>query len=138
MKEKLYDSIRITAYFLWEYTKNENALGLWCCAEDLACFFQKSNIVTNKDLQSILNLGKYSSMYIDFVRNISYRVFLYTRCTDTVHNWLLTERLLDNCEWKNSIVLAAMIYNNINCDLNLIRCIRNENIRNYYKDLIQK
>lgn len=137
MKEKLYDSIRITAYFLWEYTQNENALGLWCCAEDLACFFQKSNIVTDEDLQSILNLGRYSSTYVTFVRNISYRIFLYTHCKDTMRNWLLTEKLLENYEWKNSVVTAAMVYNNIRCDLNLIKCIRCESIRNYYKDIIQ-
>lgn len=132
MKDRLFESIKVSSYFLWEYTKSDNALQLWCCSEDLACFFQRNGITSSAILDDILNKGKHNPMYVDFVRNISYRIFMYTGNTDHTQNWFLAEKLLTNAEWKNAMVTASNIFKDI--DKELCKTIRAESIRNYYYD----
>jgi len=137
MKDKLFDDIKLTAYFLWECIYNsdngDTALKLWYCAEDLAFYFQKSAIYSEYSLENILNKGKYSKYYIDFVRNIAFRIYLFTGNDDSEANWYMAEKLLKNTEWKDAIIDAANIYDNINNEKDVIKTIMSENIRKYYE-----
>lgn len=137
MKEKLFESINITAYFLWEYTHNGNALALWCCAEDIANFFQRTGITEVEKLNTILEKGKYNSEYVMFVRNIAYRIYLYTGHNNPKENWFIAESLITNNEWSTNIVNAAYVYNNLKDNKSIIKSIRSEMVRNFYKDNIQ-
>lgn len=132
MKEELYSSIKVGAYFLWEYLRSDNALSLWHCAEDIANVFQVNGIDSLDKLESITNKEKTESAYIDFVRTLSYRIYYYTGYKDSVNNWYFTERLLQNSEWCSAIITAANIYSNIDTEIELIKIIRSDVIRNFY------
>lgn len=137
MKEKLFEDIKLAAYFLWEYShsndNDDNALKLWYCAEDLACFFQRSGIYTKYHIQSILDKGIYHLHYIEFVRNIAFRIFWFTGNDDRNSNWYVAEQVLQNEEWRKAIIDASNIYNNINKEKNIIKSIMSKNVRKYYE-----
>lgn len=132
MKEKLFNSINVAAYFLWEYTQSDNALGLWYCAEDIANFLERNGVITHDKLSGILSSDKDDVNYVDFVRQIAYRIYFYTNDSDDRSNWFIAETLLNNYEWQEVILSAALIYNHINNDMGLIRCIRSDFVRNFY------
>ncbi len=132
MKEKLFASINVASYFLWEYSQSDNALGLWCCAEDIANMFQKKGITNLERLNAILILGKKNEEYIQFLRDISYKIYSYTKNIDHIKNWFLAEALINNSEWINAILTAAEIYNNIKGEDEVIKSIRSESVRNFY------
>lgn len=132
MKERLFESINVASYFLWEYSHSDNALGLWCCAEDIANMFQKKGIINSQRFDEILKFGKESAEYIQFLRDISYKIYAYTKNIDHIKNWFLAERLINNMEWKNAILTAAEIYNNIKGEDDVIKTIRSDSVRNFY------
>lgn len=134
MNGEFFDSIKISAYFLWEYTESQNALGLWCCAEDIANFFAMNKIISFSQAENIINLNKNDSMYIEFVRNISYRIFLYTNNRDFKRNWYIAERLIYNGEWLYNIVKAASILcKKKSDDSDFFKLIRSDAVKEYYK-----
>lgn len=132
MKEKLFECINVASYFLWEYTKSENALGLWCCVEDIANMLEQNGITSLETINQIIALGKESEKYIEFLRDISYKIFSYTGNIDHIKNWFLSERLLDNEEWKNAVVTIASIYRESKGDSEVIKTIRSETVRDFY------
>lgn len=137
MKDELHESMKKATYCLWEHTNNQNALKLWYCAEEIAHYFQKNGILNRDTIDDIFMLGKDNSRYVDFVRNISYRIYDYTESENTYRNWFMAENLIKNNEWCNAILNIANIFANIYGDPSLIDAIKNENVRNYYRDKIQ-
>ena len=109
--EVLFENTQLAAYFLWEQTHLENTLELWRCAEDIACFFEQSDILSARELESIISLDVNDFGYIEFVRHIAYRIYLYTGKCDALYNWLTAERLLGNNEWRQALVYMASYYN---------------------------
>ncbi len=135
MKSELFENTRMLAYLLWEQTKSENALGLWYCAEDLANFFDMNGITNFTNLNALLEKERFDPAYINFVRNIAYRLYLYTGNANQKRNWFLAENILNNQECCLYIISAASIYNNIQDEKDIVKSIRSELVRNYYKNL---
>ena len=135
MKEKLYDCINLASYFIWEYGQSENALGLWCCAEDIANYFEQKNILSEEKLCEIIALGKGNEKYISFLKDISYKIYSYSGNIDHIKNWFLAERLIQNGEWREAVIEAANIYRNMKGDDGIIKTIRSDLVRKYYKQI---
>jgi hypothetical protein len=110
MNNKLFAHTKLAAYFLWEYTGNDNTLKLWRCAEDIAEFLQSSGILSPDRVVSILRLGIYDLGYINFVRHIAYRIYIHTENEDSLANWFVAERLLSNAEWRQAVTDMANIF----------------------------
>jgi hypothetical protein len=110
MDTKLFDSTKFAAYFLWEYTHEDNTLKLWRCAEDIAAFLKSSEIFHPDYIVNIIRLGVYDMGYIAFVRQIAYRIFIHTGCGDALANWYSAEKLLANHEWRKAITDMSYIY----------------------------
>ena len=109
MEKNWFESTKIAAYYLWEHTGYENALDLWYAAEDIACFFEQANILDTEMIDGIMGLGTASGGYIWFVRNIAYRLHLYTQIPDEFSNWFLAERLLAIPPWIENLTDMAII-----------------------------
>lgn len=132
MKQNLFDNTKVAAYYLWEYTKHENALDLWHCAEDIAYYFEREDIISISRLKSILQGSRFFFPYIDFVRNIAYRMYVCTNIADPYRNWYMAEKLLDNQEWVKAVIEVARIYRKIReGDDEAKSCIRSSWIRKY-------
>ncbi|MCL2399417.1 MAG: hypothetical protein FWC91_06715 [Defluviitaleaceae bacterium] len=125
-----FECTKIVAYYLWENTKCDNALSLWHCAEDIASFFVHANITEAKMINSIQGLGVGSEGYAWFVRNIAYRLHLYTHNTDELNNWFLAEELLASVDWVQSLTAMASMLRA--ADESAIRQVRSDTIRNLY------
>lgn len=132
MKEKLYDCINLASYFIWEYSQSENALGLWCCAENIANYFEQKDILSQDSLNEIVKLGKNDEKYVKFLKDISYKIYTYSRNFDHIKNWFLAERLVENKEWTEAIIKAAQIYRNMKGDKEIIKTIRSDVVRDFY------
>ena len=103
MKEHL----KLAAFYLWQYTGYSNTQALWYCAEDIASFFERCQYTTEESVQKVMNLNRADRDYRAFIRHISYRLHLYTGIIDDSFNWQVTEKLLDNVEWRESIIALA-------------------------------
>lgn len=125
-----FECTKVVSYYLWEHTGCENALGLWYAAEDIAAFFEQTNILDTEMVNSIKRLGLGSEGYIWFVRNIAYRLYIYTNNHDDIANWYLAEQLLNNPAWlQNLTAMAAMLNSDID---NVTRQMRSDMIRSFY------
>jgi len=134
MKDDFFNSIKILSYFLWEYTKYDNALKLWCCAEDVVCFLSENGIKTRDAFMDIISLNKYDEMYINFIRNISYKIYTYTKNDSNDRNWFIAERFVRNYECIEACVRAADIFDSIRKNDKIYKSIRSENARGYISD----
>lgn len=132
MSDTLFDSTKLAAYYLWEHTGCENALNLWYCAEDMACYFEQFNILEKQRVDAILRLGVYDPGYIQFVRHIAYRIYIYTNRTDDTANWYAAERLLANGEWTDALLDMSAIYHKEKTNQSVMNEVRSENVRAYY------
>jgi len=103
----VFDDAKKAAYFIWEYTKCENAISLWHCAEDIADFFASCGMISTEDILNFARKEKYSLEYISFVRHIAYRLYAYTGRDDETANWFDAEKLINNAEWVCAIVGAV-------------------------------
>lgn len=110
MKEKLSKSTEIAAYFLWEYTNHPSALNLWYCAEDIGFFLEKKELIENESIYVYTRKPKDDPMYIAFVRQIAYRIFIFTNDIDHLKNWFAAEKLVANGEWIAAIAKVAKFY----------------------------
>jgi len=110
MEEKLFDDTKLAAYHLWEHTRLDNTLQLWYCVEDIACFLKQSDILTDTQFEAIVRLNEHDLGYIQFVRHIAYRIYVYTGNSDALFNWYTTENLLGNMEWRQALVGMASFY----------------------------
>lgn len=133
MNTELFENTKIAAYFLWEYTQHDNALELWYCAEDLGCFMERNAYLHPDIIQDIKMRGVYNYSYVLFVRNIAYRIFLYTGQINSVNNWYLAEELLKNDEWCSALTRIAQIYRREKDNSNLVDDIRSDQVKNYYR-----
>ena len=134
MKDGLQRSTQVVSYFLWEYTMHDNALDLWYCAEDIAFYAEQFDMTQDNVLHQIKYTGKYDYGYVEFIRNISYRIYVYTRCKDSQTNWFLAEDLIENKEWVNELANMSAIYRKIRQNQLDACIIRSDKIRNYYRN----
>jgi hypothetical protein len=132
MIDGLYDATRVIAYFLWEYSGNDDALCHWYCAEDTACYFQESGIFSVEDIENIKRKGLYSEEYIAFVRHIAFRIYTYTLNENCRTNWFTTERLLYNVEWCAAITKLASIYDAEKGNCELTKKIISSKVKKFY------
>lgn len=133
MKDELYENVKEATFILWQYANNsDNALGLWNCTEEIALVFESNNIKTIEDINGILELGTNSPIYIDFVRQITYRIYRYTENSDKIQNWFVGEKALADKEWKEAIMKVVAIFSAIPNNPELIKAIRSDVVRSYY------
>jgi hypothetical protein len=132
MNHNLFESTKIGAYYLWDHTRCAYALDLWYCAEEIACYFEKMGIFTPTRVDSIKKLGIYDATYIDFVENISFLIFVYTKQTHKKTNWYAAERLLSIGEWVDAMVNMSNLYRNEKTNQDFMGGVRSENVRAYY------
>ncbi len=133
--EGIFDDIKVIAYFLWEYTHSDNALGLWTCAEDIACHFEEFDLSMD-DFAYIKGLSKYDYNYISLLREIAYRIYVYTGNEDHIFNWFVAERLIENGEWCNAIVKVASFYGSQKQNDDFVSGIRSLKVRKFYSSQI--
>ena len=134
MNDSLFDNTKLAAYFLWEHSGCDNALNLWYCAEEMACFFEQEEILDEKRVSGILQAGVNSAEYVWFVRHVAYRVYIYTNRTDDLANWYMAERLLYIGEWVRAITGMASIYRVEKNNHDFMNEVRSENVRGYYDE----
>lgn len=125
---------KLAAYFLWEYTGADDTLNLWYCAEDMACFLERQGILGGGRLEAILALGVRDPGYIQFVRHIAFRVYIYTGNSDALFNWLTAERLLGNGEWRQAVLYMAKTYNAQKTVAGGLSCIHSGYVKNIYEN----
>ena len=125
------DNTKVAAYFLWEVTGSESALGLWHCAEDIASWLERNEFLSVGDVRDVLRMQQESHEYILFVRKIAFRLFIYTGRDDTEANWYDAERLLYNSEWLHAVTSLAILYSQNKGDARGLG-IKNETVRDYY------
>ncbi|MDR1560115.1 MAG: hypothetical protein LBS84_10555 [Clostridiales bacterium] len=133
MDEMLFDNTKLAAYFLWENTLADNTLQLWYCSEDVACFLEQSDILTMDQLDFITGLDVCDIGYIQFVRHIAYRIYIYTGNDDALFNWFTAERLLGNGEWKQALICMASFYNTRKSVAGGLSGIHSGKVKNFYK-----
>jgi hypothetical protein len=103
----MIERTKLAAYYLCEYSGNDNTLALWYCAEDIASLFERCQIYTEDGLQNVLRLHHSEREYKAFIRHVSFRLHLYLGIMDELYNWHLAERLLNNPEWRAAIIFLA-------------------------------
>ncbi len=132
MNKLLTEKTEVVAYFLWEETGNNNALHQWYCAEDIACFLEDCAIFTPDDIKRIMDRGPQDLGYIEFVRHIAFRIYVYTDDQGAATNWFAAERLLANREWCACATELASIYHAEKEHSSFIRAIRSSKVRGFY------
>lgn len=132
MYEDLTEHIQQAAYFQWEETGGTSALEHWYCVEDIACFLESGNVLTDDGLTQML---RNAVGYEDFVREIAYRLSFYSGGKDAETNWYSTEQLLRNSEWRRAIIRAAEIYSLKKDEPGFLNHVRSEKVREYYRKL---
>lgn len=132
-KEALYNFTKTASYFLWEYTKCEHALNLWRCAEDIAFYAERHDVLTVSQIQTILHMGKQNYAYSDFIRNIAFRIYLFTGVNDSKINWFTAERLAYNMEWCAAITGMANIFKAFRNKEASADILYSDKIKRYYK-----
>jgi len=137
MNETVFEHTKRAAYFLWEYTHVDNTLQLWYCAEDIACFLEQADILNESRLEAILALDVYDLGYIQFVRHIAYRIYIYTNNSDALFNWFTAERLLGNGEWREAVLFMAYTYSTAKNMTGGLSCIHSVHIKSFYEACAQ-
>jgi hypothetical protein len=132
MNKELLENTKIATYFLWEYTKCENAMELWYCAEDIAYYLERNEIHKIENIHEILKKGKSSFEYIYFIRNISFRIYLYTKNQNCAYNWYTAERLLFNGEWCDAVLKMANSFKANKGNAESLSGVHLETVRKYY------
>lgn len=110
VKNVLAECTKTASYLLWENTRHDCALDLWYCSENIAFYFESNDIISIAALKEILKKSKYDFTYVEFVRKISFLIYLSTHNADSVFNWYVSERLLNDSEWCNAIVKMAFLF----------------------------
>ncbi len=128
----LMDWTKIAAYFLWEYTAYDNPLTLWYCVEDMACCLESRNITTAAALDEIKKRGVYDFGYVEFVRKIAFRIYIYTNREDSLANWFAAEKLINNGEWCHAIINVASTYAKEKESPDFISKLRSDQAKKHY------
>lgn len=132
MEKDWFGRTQLAAYSLWEYSACENALSMWCAAEDIACFFEQANVFGLDRVEEIRELGFENEVYIWFVRNIAFRLYIYTGNDHELTNWFLAEELIRDQGWVAN--LSAMAYMLHTDATEAMGQLRSETIRNFYRN----
>jgi len=133
MNIDLFNSTKLAAYFLWETTQYGNALELWYCAEDIASFMERFQVETEADVEAVLRQGKTDPGYIEFLRHVAFRIYIYTNREDADTNWFDAERLVCNVEWRRASVAIARIYRQGKQETGALAGVKSEAVREYYQ-----
>jgi len=112
----MFECTKEASYILWEHTQESNTLDLWYCAEDIARYFEKKDIMDRETVYATMNMNTYNSEYVAFVREIAYRLYVYSGCDDDLTNWYIAERLLTISEWLDALIKMASVYRIKNTD----------------------
>ncbi len=132
-----FDATRICAYFLWEYTQFDSAMSHWFCVEDIACFFEERGIFDLVALDYYIDRNKHDVVYINFIRNLAYRIFVFTGNNDSFKNWMIAERLVNNMEWNESITGIAKTFNLRKSQSEFVQGLRLTKVKDYYTSFIK-
>lgn len=132
MNDALFENTKLAAYFLWEVTGCSNAMDLWYCAEDMACYFEREGILDETRVNSVMQLDVCDPGYIFFLRHVAYRIYIYTNRPSAPVNWYDAEKLLANGEWVRALTDMATIYRNEMTNNSLMNELRSDNVRAYY------
>lgn len=132
MNKELLENTKVATYFLWEYTRSDNAMDLWYCAEDMAYYFETNRIEKMEDIYAVLKKGKNSFEYINIIRNLSFRIYLYSKNEDCLSNWYVAERLFSNSEWCGAVINMANEFRKNKGKAESLNGIHLETVRQYY------
>ncbi len=132
MSGSLFEHTQIASYFIWETTGCTQALDLWYCAEDIACFMEQMGILCHERVDAVIRFGVNDQVYIHFLRHIAYRIYVYTGRADPNPNWFSAEKLLHNGEWLSALINMASIYREGKSNQSFINDVKSENVRAYY------
>ena len=124
--ENIFENTKKAAYYVWEYSKSDNALASWYCTEDIAYFIYKHKIFSVEEIRKIVTLNKNDMGYIAFTRHIAYRIYIYTKNEDALKNWYAAEGLIKDYAWQEAIILVVHGYRNDKA----YQKVRSEYIRN--------
>ena len=134
MENDWFECAKLAAYYLWEHSGCENALNLWHAAEDIASFFEQANILDAGMVASIKKLGIGSEGYTWFVRNLAFRLHIYTKNPNELDNWYLAEGVLNSPVLiQNLTTMATLLKTNHD---STVKHLRSDLVRSYY-DKIQ-
>lgn len=103
------EATKLAAYFLWEHTNYKNALELWYCAEDIAMYLKTKHLIHQKNIDDIVHRGVYNYSYVSFIRNIAFRLFVYTKNNNSEFNWYAAEKLISNKEWCYALLKISTL-----------------------------
>ena len=126
----LFNSTKIASYFIWEYTRCDIAMNMWYCAEDTANYFERGGYTDKQLVRQIVMLDPNHAQYIDFIRHIAFRLYIYTNRADELSNWLDAEKLARCGEWLDAIIDMAVIFSTQKA---ILSGIKSDYIRNCYK-----
>ena len=107
VNDDLFDNMKVGAYLIWERVQGEGALNFWHCTEEIAGFLKCRSLFDLNSIKAVIKKDVFDVEYIDFVRNISYRLYLYTHRNDAIVNWFDSEQLLRNDEWVSAVTRVA-------------------------------
>jgi len=105
--EKTAEQTKLAAFHIWQHTGCEDTLSLWYLAEDIAGYLEHHGLLGETALAQKASLPADSAEYIDFIRQIAYRLYIYIGINDETYNWHITERLLSNAEWCHAVLMIA-------------------------------
>jgi hypothetical protein len=131
MTTNLFEATRVAAYFIWEYTQNDHAMSHWCCAEDFSLFLSCCGYTSAENFEAELGNGRYTPEYEYIVRHLAYRLYVYTNNGDELTNWYAAERLLENAEWRNSVLEIASVF--MMQSLTVPDGVQSDVVRRYYE-----
>ena len=136
--KKLFDVTNQTAYHIWEASKSDNALNVWYCAEDIASWFEKNGLFTQQDIIDIRDKGSKSYEYTDLIRNIAFRIYIYTCNDNQLDNWFASELLINDEVWINSVTAMARYYLESKASDDFLKNIKSDRVKDYYYPFSQK
>ncbi|MDR2938976.1 MAG: hypothetical protein LBV08_01505, partial [Clostridiales bacterium] len=105
---------------------------------DIGCYFERYDITSILEFEKLSNLQEIDVEYINLIRNIAFRVYIYTNTKDMMTNWLVAENLAKNYEWVEAITIAANFYKKTKMNNNFIDNVRSETVKKYYYPFTQK
>ena len=104
------ENIKIISYFLWSFTGCDRPMDMWLCAEEIGSFAEQFGYLSHTRLNGMLSKGKFDFSYIQFIRNLAFRIYLFTGCESSDFNWYCAELLLQNNEWRQALLNVANAY----------------------------
>ena len=105
--EKTVEQTKLAAYYIWQYSGYENTKSLWYCVEDAASFLEHHQILDEAELGRVLSLPHTNHEYVEFMRQMAYRLHIFTGIADEGFNWHIAEQLYNITEWRAAVLAVA-------------------------------